>query len=163
MANIGETIKSILAGNLNSGLSYLIKTVINDQSCKYFSLDTHPVIQILKELIRFIYTQMKVSIINFNFGLKCFTNCMKHIIYSGIFNFVVYQFLNKVRWKNYSVISKTRERYPFPKGFVLWNKNVPFWLVSLHKSKAGRYVYVPVISKTLEHIETFNTNCKVVS
>ena len=23
--------------------------------------------------------------------------------------------------------------------------------------------YVPVISKTLEHIETFNTNCKVVS
>ena len=25
------------------------------------------------------------------------------------------------------------------------------------------YVYVTVISKTLEHIETFNTNCKVVS
>ena len=24
-------------------------------------------------------------------------------------------------------------------------------------------IYVPVISKTLEHIETFNTNCKVVS
>ena len=25
------------------------------------------------------------------------------------------------------------------------------------------YAYVTVISKTLEHIKTFNTNCKVVS
>ena len=30
-------------------------------------------------------------------------------------------------------------------------------------AKANCFVYVPVISKTLEHIETFNTNCKVVS
>ena len=26
-----------------------------------------------------------------------------------------------------------------------------------------RIIYVTVISKTLEHIETFNTNCKVLS
>ena len=29
--------------------------------------------------------------------------------------------------------------------------------------KANTNRYVTVISKTLEHIETFNTNCKVVS
>ena len=31
------------------------------------------------------------------------------------------------------------------------------------KCEFCNFVYVPVISKTLEHIETFNTNCKVVS